>query len=242
MYLKEKLGKIIRENVFNEKWRCNLCGKEIFSDKYFCDECYKELPFNDGIICSHCGRKVIAPEEYCSTCKNYAVNVDKARSVFVYGDNIRKLILGFKYDNKRYLAKIFSEHLANLYFKHYMSADFITFVPTDKRSLRKRGYNQSELLAKGLSENIGVPIYDVLEKKVKTKRQAELTREERLKNLKDAFLIKDKKAVNGKTVLIVDDVTTTGATSEAIAEKLKKAGAKSVLLLTVASVPPKSGY
>ena len=48
--------------------------------------------------------------------------------------------------------------------------------------------------------------------------------------------------VSGKSVLIIDDVTTTGSTGEALAEKLKKAGAERVELLTIASVPPKAGY
>ena len=65
---------------------------------------------------------------------------------------------------------------------------------------------------------------------------------ERLKNLKDAFTLADKKVVKDKTIVIIDDVTTTGATAQTIAEKLKKAGAIKVYLLTVASTPPIDKY
>ena len=68
------------------------------------------------------------------------------------------------------------------------------------------------------------------------------TKEERLKNLKGVFKVKDKKLIKEKTIVIVDDVTTTGATAQAVAERLKSVGAKSVYLLTIASVPPRENY
>ena len=111
-----------------------------------------------------------------------------------------------------------------------------------QKSQKKRGYNQSFILAKGVSEKVGAPLFCGIEKVKETKRQATLRRDDRLKNLKDAFRITNKRQIKDKTVLIVDDVTTTGATGEAIAERLKKAGAKIVYLLTVASLPPKDNY
>ena len=116
------------------------------------------------------------------------------------------------------------------------------YVPMTEKALKKRGYNQSKLLAEALSLKTEVPVLDCVVKVKETKRQATLKRGERLKNLKEAFRVCDKKAVKDKTIVLVDDVTTTGATAEVIAERLKSAGAKLVYLITVASTPPIDKY
>ena len=226
----------------NSDWRCLACGKEVFDDAKFCPKCLSELPFNDENICEHCGRKVIAGVKYCSTCKGRLVSIDKGRSVFNYEKPISTLIKRVKYNNQRYVADYFIERLSFEYLKNYFNADYITFVPMTDEAFSKRGYNQSQILAQGLSEKVCVKLFDGIIKVKETKRQATLSRDDRLKNLKGAFRVKNKKEIKDKTVLIVDDVTTTGATGEAVAEKLKKAGAKAVYLLTVASLPPKDKY
>ncbi len=218
------------------------CGKEIFEDQKFCEECYQDLPFNDGPICAHCGRKVVACENYCSTCKEHLISIDKGRSVFSYEEPISSMIKRLKYDNHRYLVEYFSERLSLTYLKNYMSADYITFVPMTKKAERKRGYNQSELLAKGLSERVNLPLFTGIEKVKETRRQATLGKKERLSNLDKAFSVKGKASVKDKKLVIVDDVTTTGATAEVVAKCLKKAGAEKVFLITVASLPPKDKY
>jgi competence protein ComFC len=111
-----------------------------------------------------------------------------------------------------------------------------------EKSEKRRGYNQSKLLAEALSRFTEVPVFYGLIKKSETKRQVTLGRKERLKNLQDSFRVKDKKSVVDKTLVIIDDVTTTGATAEVIAEALKRAGAKTVYLITVASTPPIDKY
>ena len=238
----KKIKNFIAELFFNARWRCNVCGKEIFDGKYFCQECESKLPFNDGIICAHCGRKTIAPESYCSTCKEKLVALDKCRSAFVYDGEIAKLIKKAKFGGKRYILEIFSSYLSNCYFKHYFNSDVIVYVPMTKKALRKRGYNQSQILAQLVSDKVGVPTVDCIEKIKDTKRQATLDRAQRLKNLEGAFKITSRSMIKDKSVLIIDDVTTTGSTAEVIAERLKRAGASIVNLLTVASVPPKAGY
>lgn len=243
MGLIKGFGNFVKKYLFNPRWRCVNCGREVFNGESFCSKCYKTLPFNDGIICGHCGRKVKAPEEYCSTCKNRLTDVDLCRSAFNYEPPISTLIKDLKYKNHRFLAEIFSEYLANVYFKNLFAPDVITFVPMTKKAFRKRKFNQSELLAKFLSERVNVRVECLLEKKKDTLRQAETnSREERLKNLKSSFKVIDKKAVIDKKILIIDDVTTTGATAQCIAEKLKGAGAKTVYLLTVSSVPSVIGH
>ena len=55
----KRLKEFINKYLFNVRWRCLRCGREIFDGGYFCDECKKLLPLNDGNICDRCGRKTI---------------------------------------------------------------------------------------------------------------------------------------------------------------------------------------
>ena len=242
MRIKEFLVKILTLGLYDPRWRCNACDKETFDGEFFCKDCEKNLPYNDKTICNHCGRKIVNPAEYCSTCRENMLSVDKARSVFYYAPPVSGLIKKAKYDNGKYILDYFAEKLVFCYLNNFFRSEVVCCVPMSEERLKKRGYNQSEILAKKVAEKINVPFTDCLIKVKETERQATLSRAERLKNLTDSFKVKDKKAIRGKNVLLVDDVTTTGATAEAIAVKLKKAGAIRVHLLTVASVPPKDGY
>ena len=239
MGLKETLKKLLVWFAFDQKWKCNICDEEIFNGEYFCDKCKSELPLNNGHICEHCGRQTEIPEKYCLTCKDKLVNVDIARSSFVYDKPVSGLIKDLKYNKKQYLANPLGEYLVKTYKENSFDADYIIFPPMTEKAFKKRKYNQAELLSKVVSEGTGVPIIDVIEKVRETERQATLNREQRLKNLKGAFRVTKRKILKDKTIMIIDDVTTTGATSEIIAEKLKRAGARKVILLTVASTPSK---
>lgn len=242
MKVKDFILKILTFGFYNPKWRCNGCGKENFDGNFFCADCEKSLPYNNKTVCEHCGRAVKVPSEYCLTCKGVLISVDKARAVFKYEEPISGLIKKAKYANCRYILDYFAEKLSFLYFANYYRAEIVCCVPMSEERLHERKYNQSEILALKVSEKIGVPFSGCIVKTKETERQAKLTRAERLKNLTDSFKVSDKKAVRGKNVLLVDDVSTTGATAEAVAQKLKKAGALRVYLITVANVPSKDGY
>ena len=108
-------------------------------------------------------------------------------------------------------------------------------IPLDKKKLKLRGYNQSELLAQKLAEVINIPlIKDNLVKVKETKPQMELSKEERHKNLLGAFAIKNPAELAGKKIFLVDDVYTTGSTMTACASVLRNSGAKSVWGITIA--------
>lgn len=230
------LKSFIHKYLFNRKWKCLACGKEIFEGD-FCEECKKSLPFIGENRCDHCGRETASPENYCLTCKGRLTEIDKGISVFNYEKPISSLIKKLKYYNGSYIADVFGEYLAAAYLKSGFTADAATFVPMTRRAESKRRFNQSKMLAEKFSSITGLPVIDVLVKAKETERQAKLTASERKKNLLSAFRVKDRKSVKDKSVIIIDDVTTTGSTGETIAEKLKRAGAVKVYLLTVASVP-----
>lgn len=112
-------------------------------------------------------------------------------------------------------------------------------VPLHRTRLQKRGFNQSEEIAKKiceLDENRTLEINTkVLERTKETPSQVSVVnREKRLSNLRDAFSIKNKDEINGKTILLIDDVITTGATMDSCRKKLLKAGAKKVIAFSVA--------
>lgn len=116
-----------------------------------------------------------------------------------------------------------------------MVFDLITFVPMHPIPLKKRGYNQSELLANELSKLMGIPCVSTLTKIKNTKPQHSLTAKKRRKNLKGAFRIVDKKNVSGRCVLIIDDVVTTGTTLGECAKTIQKGNPALICCATVLS-------
>lgn len=231
-----KISQFFDKYFFNVKWRCNVCGKEIFKGGYFCSECVEKFPFHNQNVCSHCGRATPFPTSSCLNCENKIVHLDKAISVFKYEKPISALIKKLKYGGNKYIAETLIDFMYLSFLKGDIDVDVITFVPMTAKSLKKRGYNHAQILAEKFSEKSAIPTSNCIEKIKETERQAKLKGKERQTNLIGAFKVADKSMVKDKSVLIIDDVTTTGATAEILAERLKKAGAKRVYLLTVANV------
>lgn len=237
--MNDKLRKLLVGAAFDPHWTCAVCGREIFGGGYFCRDCLQKLPFNDKAFCAHCGRALDAPAPVCDTCANRLPALDAGRSVFCYEGAIPPLIRKFKYSGARWLADAFADDLARLYRESGFTADAAVYVPMRKAAQRKRGYNQTELLARAFSERTGVPAICPLVKRKPTKRQAALAGDDRMKNLEGSFAAAERHAAAGKTLVVIDDVTTTGATLQAMAVALKKNGAKRVYALTIASVSRK---
>lgn len=225
--------KAIINAIFPKHYACLLCGKEIFDGGDFCQKCQKTLTFNDQTTCPVCGRKTDR-NEICLECKAQTPIFDKGVSAFVYEGGARKLILKFKKDGaylKEYLSNVMYEKCAS-----FTDADGVCFIPMTPKAIRKRGYNQAELLAEELSKLLSLPLLkNAIEKVKQSGEQKMLSKEERLKNLQGCFKA-DSDEVNGKTLIVVDDVLTTGATADAVCRELKKRGAKKLYFVTAASV------
>lgn len=113
--------------------------------------------------------------------------------------------------------------------------DLIVPVPLFRVRRRARGFNQSAILAHELGRRVGIKSNSgVLRRNRPTTTQTNLTASQRLSNVKNAFDFRKEKIIAGKSILLVDDVMTTGATVNACAKALKKGGAASVHVLTVA--------
>ena len=113
--------------------------------------------------------------------------------------------------------------------------DQITPVPLHPVKQKKRGYNQSEQFAKGLSESLGIPVVLSLIRVQYTETQTKKSRMERIENVAEVFDIDPNKEVNGKRLLLVDDVMTTGATLITCANVLLEKGSEVVDLAVIAA-------
>lgn len=220
--------------------QCLNCGKE---DIWLCKQCFSLIQLNQQVTCPICNQSGYFNGEVCKTCQK-TFYLDKVFIAAPYENElIQNLIKTFKYNFVKYLSKPIAELMIN-YFKQInpinesTSINFIVIPsPLAKKRLRWRGFNQSELLAEEIANNLNSTyLPNLIIKKKNTKEQAELNREERLKNIKNAFMInkKDQSAITNQSFLIIDDVITTGATLGEIAKVLKNNGAKEVWALVVA--------
>lgn len=232
----EKLKNALRKAFFPLRYTCSVCGREVFDNSFLCKKCFDTLRFNDSFRCEKCGRRTPGAMSNCSSCRLQR-GVDKARSAFSYEGAIVPLIHKLKYSSAKYVATLLAPFLRDVYLKEFFSPDVITFVPMRASARQERGYNQSEVLAEELAKLVDNQVIETLSKTRDTLNQASLGYKDRLENLKDAYKVVALDKIKDKKVLIVDDVMTTGATSDEVAVTLKRAGAKSVYLLTVASVP-----
>jgi len=99
--------------------------------------------------------------------------------------------------------------------------DIIIPVPLHRSKQRQRGFNQSDLIAEGLSQATGIPVdTGILGRSTGTKTQTRKSRYDRWTNVSDIFRVMDHSQLEGKHVLLVDDVITTGSTIEACASEL----------------------
>lgn len=227
------IKKALSETLFPKSFTCDICGIETF-DANICPDCLKTVTFNDKSTCPVCGRKTARPE-ICLECKAETPLFKKAASPLVYDGGAVTLIAKFKNGYgylKEYFAGLICAKLEN-----FPKADCIVYVPMTRKAVRRRGYNQAELLAESLSERTQIPVLkDGLIKDKETAEQKTLSKKERAVNLAGCFKVGNRAAVKGKTVILVDDVLTTGATADAACKKLLQAGAKCVYFASVASV------
>ncbi len=223
----------IKSIFFPTDFTCDVCGVETFKSN-LCADCKKTVEFNNGITCPLCGRKTVIPE-ICLECKASPPLFRKAVSAFVYGGGSQILIYKFKNGNG-YLKENFANLLAPK-ISELPKADYLIGVPMLRRDKTRRGYNQSELLAKSLSKRTGIPNLNGAIKKVwVAEQQKALSRAQRAENLKGCFKVEKPHLICGKKIIIVDDVLTTGATADELTRILILAGATDVFLATVASV------
>lgn len=220
--------------------RCLLCKKNI-KKTAICSDCLEGFKPLSSPLCAICGEqfKTESGEDHpCGTCIKDRPSFDRAASAFLYNEAMKGAVHLFKYKGKTTLSGPLSKSLAQhpLFKENY---DAILPVPLHIKRLRRRGYNQSQLLAAELGRTGGSGIKDnpwLLQRIRPTLSQAGMKRKERIKNLKGAFMLRKGATVKGMSLLLIDDVYTTGSTVEECAKVLKKGGAEKVNVLTLARV------
>jgi len=168
------------------------------------------------------------------------VSVENVGAFLFYkkGNHTQKILHNLKY----YGLKEIGVFLGNIYGKQlaqhpkWQDIDIIIPIPLHKKKEKKRGYNQSEWIAKGLSAGMQVPYNTrLLIRSEFTETQTKKSRFHRWENVKDVFHITDMKALENKHILLCDDVLTTGATLEAAIQKLAGISGVKVSVVTLAT-------
>ncbi len=211
--------------------RCAYCGKVVSLNGLACEECAASLPRIEGRVCLMCGRD--KTECSCGSEKYYKSVV----APFYFEGVVRKGVHQFKFRNHRQhceayafeMAQTVKERLAGIDF------DFITPIPMTKKSIKKRGYNQVELLADAVSEQIGIECRkDILKKIYETDNQHSMSYFTRKGNLVGVFDVADPEKVKGKKILICDDISTSGETLNECAKMLWLYDAKEIHCICLA--------
>jgi ComF family protein len=225
----DKLVELVVDSFFPR--RCVGCGR---LGGFFCPECLGNISRLLPPLCPNCG-KPQASGIVCPDCWQRQTEIDGIRSLFRFDGIIREAIHQLKYRNLKAISPCLAELLADYLRSNPLPGEALICVPLHPRRLRERGYNQSNLLARGLSERINLTVIENCLIRVKQTqpqvRAADV--EERRRNVDDAFMCRDER-VNGRQIIIIDDVCTSGATLESCAVALKNKGATSVWGLTLA--------
>lgn len=197
--------------------RCPYCKQLIKPFSHSCENCKKEIPVHGYFQGVSDGFKCCSP--------------------LIYRGRFKRAVLAFKFKNKIQ----YSPHFAKLIHKQIKESyedyifDCITYVPMYYKDEKERGYNQSQLLAKDLSELMGIPCIKTIEKTKQTDRQHNLLAAERRKNLKGAFKPVDKSFIKGKHILLIDDIVTTGTTLNECSKALEKGKPAQICCATILS-------
>ena len=191
-----------------------------------CTLCGKLLEKNETDLCRTC--RVDSPE--CPGLhKNFSF-LDSWAAVWYYEKSVRDSLLRYKFCRARHYAPVYGRMLAMRLQQVYPDGfDVLTWVPVSRLRRFTRGYDQVELLAEAVGEELGmIPVRAI--KKVRHNRpQSGIAGQaKRRANVLGAYKILEPQAVQGKCVLLLDDIITTGATAGECARVLLTAGAKEV--------------
>ncbi|HJJ08835.1 MAG TPA: ComF family protein [Clostridiaceae bacterium] len=198
---------------------CGMCGE--INENYICNNCYENIKKIKKCVINEYNNR----------------NFSKHLYIFRYEGIIRNKIIEYKFEDKGYLYKMFAKIILSdkktcNFIKRY---DVIIPVPISKKRKKKRGYNQSELVANELAQKLNQDIWtDIIIKKKDNKPQSELNKLERIKNVEDIYEINKPIEVKNKKVLLLDDIYTTGSTVNEIARKLKQNQTQEIGVITLA--------
>lgn len=216
---------------------CLGCGAE---NSYLCQSCSQTLKINHFPFCPMCKNGLVD----FIRCSKHKPCATFCLSPFSYDNNlIKNLLHKYKYefikdigyDLANFMIESINKSKLFSYSAIKLTGFLIVPVPLHKKRLVWRGFNQSEILARKISEKLNIEFAEALKRIKNTKPQIEMADEkQRQENIKDAFICENPLEIKNKIIILVDDMITTGATLEECAHVLKQNGAREVWALTVA--------
>jgi ComF family protein len=196
-----------------------------------CAACHETLNKHEKVICLKCQLGLPKTDHVLyddnPVAKKFWGKVPIERALAMYHfhktSRLQEVMHALKYKGRQdvgiRLGNLMGYHL--LQYQLFADVDYLTAVPLHKDKLEKRGYNQSGVIAAGLSEVLHIPYdADILQRSLFTETQTKKSRMERWENVKDIFEVQKQDLVTNKHILLLDDVITTGSTLEACAVKL----------------------
>ena len=210
---------------------CVVCGGRLtVTEETLCSKCYLHLPRTD--FGSDLYENVMAKLFWGQ------IQIEKASALFYYEPHAEtaNILYELKYKNHPEIGEVMGRMMARELQKSglFDDIDAIVPVPLARKREHERGYNQSLMLAKGVSEVTGLPIYNKVVRRTKfVGSQTHRGRWERNENVADVFELMDGESICGKHLLLIDDVVTTGATIIACAQEMQKASDVKISVLAL---------
>lgn len=207
--------------------KCMMCDVKINNTNKFyslCDKCIEKIN--------------IYRIKYEEKVPEFLKNINEFYCLFEYKDEIRDIILNYKFNGEIWRGKFFGRLLYD-YMKEYNALkkiDVISYVPVNDKSMAKRGYDQVYEISAEISKISGILLVDCFKKndKIKDNAAENKSRIDRLKE-KKYTLLNNKDKINGKNILLIDDVLTTGATINECVKLLKENGAENISVAVLAT-------
>lgn len=198
--------------------------------------------------CAFCGRLTGPGQEVCGDCAGALPRVPDGQVLrragdydcavaFYYDGPVREGVLGLKFHNKPWRARVFGGYIAQTAAEHLSGRfDAVTYVPVSWQRRYRRGYDQARLLARVRRQSLGRQGGTVLlqDPEHPPLSRAWTTPGSRRANVRDAYAVPRPERVRGRRFLLIDDVCTTGSTLAACAGALMAAGAESVVCAALA--------
>jgi ComF family protein len=198
---------------------CIGCGSDILNTQdILCAKCIDELPVTGFIA---------AAENPIEKMFYGRMNIQCAGSAFYFTKDsvMQQAIIQLKYKNNRsagiFLGKLLGLQIAQS--TRFEDVDLIVPVPLNDKKFYKRGYNQAEIIGKGIAEIWHKPIVaNAVERVLFTETQTHKSRIARWKTMEGVFTVGEPEAIANQHILLVDDVITTGSTIEACGHAILK--------------------
>ena len=239
----------LKEGVLNLIFplSCQKCGRLIKESGGYslCEDCLQLIKLISLPYCYQCGKPLskevdFEEEAKCVHCLAKKYPYYFTRSVAYYEGAIREGIHLLKFQKQVKLVQPLGDLMVNYLIKDdfikIREIDLIIPVPLFKEDYLKRGFNQSSLLAKYISDYFSLTFSeDLLRKEKMNLSQVGLSRAERKDNVRKVYTLNSSFPISGLSrILLIDDIFTTGATIEASCRELKKTGIEKIYVLTLA--------